>query len=261
MNQINEQEKYLVPGLVRGLKILEYFTPEQSEMTLSEISVALEINRSSAFRLVQTLEHCGYLIRTQHKTYKLSVKVLQLGYTAISTMAVPQHATSIMQQLRDETKVAVHLSVLDNTEIVYLNNIQALGAFTSNIRIGTRWPAYATVIGQLLLSALSDAEIRARFANIEEWVKYSPSTSQNIDELITKIHVARESEYLISWKNFKPDMIAGAAPIRNVRTKEIEYVLSVSCPATSYSSREEFTEKVMPLVLNAAREISKVAFS
>lgn len=256
-----EQEKYLVPGLIRGLKILECFTPEKSEMTLSEVSAILEINRSSAFRLVQTLEHCGYLIRTEHKTYRLSVKVLQLGYTAISTMAVPQHATSIMQRLRDETKVAVHLSILDNREIVYLNNIQALGAFTSNIRVGTRWPAYATVIGQLLLSALSDQEIRSRYENMHEWIKYSPSTSENIEELISKIHHARESEYLISWKNFKPDMIAGAVPIRNFRTKEIEYVLSVSCPATSYSSPGEFIEKVIPLVISAANEISKVALS
>lgn len=259
MKPSNEDDKYLVPGLIRGLKLLENFSPEKSEMTLSEISTALDINRSSAFRLVQTLEYCGYLIRTEHKTYKLSVKVLQLGYTAISTMAVPQHATSIMQKLRDETRVAVHLSVLDNIEIVYLNNIQALGAFTSNIRVGTRWPAYATVIGQLLLSALPDEEIRARFNDMQEWEKYSPSTSENIDELIAKIHIARASEYLISWKNFKPDMIAGAVPIRNFRTKEIEYVLSVSCPATSYSSPEEFTENVIPLVLKAAQEISQVA--
>lgn len=259
MNQENDQEKYLVPGLVRGLKILELFTPEQSEMSLSEISSALDINRSSTFRLVQTLEQCGYLNRTQHKTYTLNVKVLQLGYTAISSMAVPRHATAVMQRLRDITKAAVHISVLDGIDIVYLNNIQAPGTFTSNIRIGTRWPAYATVIGQMLLGALSDDEIRERFAKIPEWVKYSESTAENIEELIEKIHIARESKYLISWKNFKPDMIACAVPIIGRTSQKIQYVLSVSCPATSFTNRNEFIEKVIPHVITSAHEISQVA--
>ena len=251
-----DAEKYLVPGLVRGLKILESFTAEKSEMTLSEISKNLEINRSSAFRLVQTLEYCGYLLRTPHKSYKLNVKVLQLGYTAIESMNIPQQVTAIMQQLRDKTKVAVHLSVLDDIEIVYLNNIQALGAFTSNIRVGTRWPAYATVIGQMLLGSLSNDEIRARFERMSEWKKYSASTAKDINELIEKIEIARNSDYLISWKNFKPDMIACAAPIRGKISKEIQYVLSVSCPATSYKSREQFVKEVVPLLLTAADEIS-----
>lgn len=257
MNQENDQEKYLVPGLVRGLKILESFTTEKAEMTLSEISHILEINRSSAFRLVQTLEQCGYLSRTAHKTYMLNIRVLQLGYTAISTMGVPEFATAIMQKLRDQTQVAVHISILDNTDIVYLNNIQALGTFTSNIRTGTRWPAYATVIGQILLGALSDTEIRARYANFTEWVQYSDSTASNIDELIEKIHIARKSEYLISWKNFRPDMIACAVPIKSQSSHAIQYVLSVSCPAMSYQNRDNFIEKVVPYAITAAKEISQ----
>lgn len=261
MNQANDQDKYLVPGLVRGLKILELFTPEEPEMTLSEISTALEINRSSAFRLVQTLEQCGYLNRTQHKTYTLNVKVLQLGYTTISSMAVPRHATAVMQQLRDITKAAVHISILDGIDIVYLNNIQAPGAFTSNIRIGTRWPAYATVIGQMLLGALTDDEIRERFANMPKWIKYSESTAENIEELIEKVHIAREKSYLISWRNFKPDMIACAVPIIGRTSQKTEYVLSISCPATSFTDKNELIEKVIPHLIKAANEISQVALA
>lgn len=256
MSDENDQDKYLVPGLVRGLRILESFTEERREMTLSEISNILDINRSSAFRLVQTLEHCGYLNRTPHKTYSLNVKVLQLGYTAIESMTIPRHAVAIMQKLRDQTKVAVHLSMLDNIEIVYLTNVQAMGTFTSNIRVGTRWPAYATVIGQILLGSLTDEEIRERYRHLPEWIKYSASTSENIEELIEKVHHARNAPYLISWKNFKPDMIACAVPIHNKINQKTQYVLSVSCPATSYSNQKEFEKKVVPMVIEAANEIS-----
>ncbi|GGZ92151.1 IclR family transcriptional regulator [Ignatzschineria ureiclastica] len=258
MNEVEQSDKYLVPGLIRGLKILESFTIEQNEMSLGDIAKILEINRSSAFRLVQTLEHCGYLLKTAHKTYKLNVKVLQLGYSAIESMNIPQQVTTIMQNLRDQTKAAVHLSMLDHTEIVYLNNIQALGAFTSNIRVGTRWPAYATVIGQLLLAPLSNEEIQQRFKSLKAWTRYSDSTATSIAELLPKIEVARQAPYLISWKNFKPDMIACAAPIKNRVTHQTQYVLSISCPATSYADRDTFIAEVVPALLKATEEISQL---
>ncbi len=255
----NDIDKYLVPGLLRGLKILESFTPENKEMNLSQIAELLDINRSSAFRLVQTLEYAGFLKKTPHKTYSLDVKVLHLGYNVLSAMAVPDRAMPIMQRLRDETGMAVHLSILENTDILYINNVQALGAFTSNIRIGTRWPAYATVIGQLLLTSLSDEEIQQRFEQLPEWTKFSDSTATNIQELLEKVSIARESKYLISWKKFRPDMIACAAPILNQQCQTIQYALSISCPATNVSEAE-FEKDIVPKIIQAANEISLLTY-
>lgn len=251
----NENDKYLVPALIRGLKILELFGPTKKELALSEIANALEINRSSAFRLVQTLEHCGYLTRNAQKNYVLNIKALQLGYSALSTIEITEQAVPIMQQLRDQTHTAVHLSVLDQTDIVYVQNIQALGAFTSNIMIGTRWPAHATVIGQFLLSGLNNTEIIERYSSFKEWKIFSESTPKNLDELLIKVDKARRSKSLTSWQQFKNTMVASAAPITHPFNGSIPYVLSVSHPAYSLD-KEKYEAEVIPHLIKAAKKIS-----
>lgn len=252
---MKEDKKYLVPALIRGLKILELFTPEKNELTLSEISTYIDVNRSSAFRLLQTLEYSGYLSRTEKKTYILNIKTLQLGYSTLANFPINEKAMPFMKELRDETKMAVHLSILDNTDIVYINNIQAIGAFTSNISTGTRWPAHATVIGQILLSNLSNEEIINRYKSFDEWIQYSKSTPLNIEQLLEKIEISRKSTYMISWNQFKNTMTASAAPIKNKKDGSIKYVLSVSYPST-YIDKESYEKKIIPLLLNTAEKIS-----
>lgn len=251
----NENEKYLVPALIRGLKILELFSPTKKELALSEIANSLEINRSSAFRLVQTLEYCGYIARNPQKNYTLSIKALQLGYSALAYLDITEKAVPIMQNLRNQVHAAVHLSVLENTDIVYVQNIQALGAFTSNIVIGTRWPAHATVIGQILLSAYSDEEIINLYKEFKSWEGFYQTSPKNINELLIKIQLARKSEYLTSWRQFSSDMVASAAPIHHPLNGTIPYVLSVSHPAYSLE-RTKFEAEVIPHLIQAAKEIS-----
>jgi DNA-binding transcriptional ArsR family regulator len=134
-------DRYLVPGLVRGLAILQAFNQEAQEMTISEIAEILDVNRSSAFRLIYTLESCGYLRKASQKTYALDSKVMELGFNSLSKLSLLDLSTPLMKELRDQTKIAVHLSILEGTHIVFVNNIQSSGPFTSTINLGTRWRA------------------------------------------------------------------------------------------------------------------------
>ncbi|MEM8741409.1 MAG: helix-turn-helix domain-containing protein, partial [Pseudomonadota bacterium] len=77
----DEVDRYLVPGLARGLMVLQAFSPERREMSLSEIAGHLGTTRSAAFRTVYTLTHLGYLLHDgRTKTYALGPAVLRLGY-------------------------------------------------------------------------------------------------------------------------------------------------------------------------------------
>src|SRR5690606_4740884 len=84
--QTTHEDRYIVPGLVRGLQVLQAFTPERSEMTLSEIGEALGMTRSAAFRSVYTLAQLGYLLHDQRAgRYALGPAVLRLGYGYLAT--------------------------------------------------------------------------------------------------------------------------------------------------------------------------------
>ena len=252
-------DRYLVPGLVRGLAILALFDAENQEMTISEIAEKIDVNRSSAFRLIYTLESCGYLKKQSQKTYALDSRVMALGFNSLSKLSLNELALPIMQSLRDEIKIAVHLSILDGTNVVFINNVQSTGAFTSNVHIGTHWPAHATVIGQLMLSRLPNSEVKKRYHNFSEWKSFSDITPTSLSSLIERLQQVKNQPFMVSWGHFNPDMAACAAPIYNQISGELLAVISVSCPISTYNE-EEFNGVVAQSVINAADRISSFIY-
>lgn len=112
---------------------------------------------------------------------------MELGFNSLSKLSLLDLSTPLMKELRDQTKLAVHLSILEGTHIVFVNNIQSMGTFTSNISLGTRWPAHATVIGQMLLSDLPETEVRQRYRNFSDWDSFSELTPTNLKALLQRL--------------------------------------------------------------------------
>ncbi|SNX46400.1 IclR family transcriptional regulator [Acinetobacter puyangensis] len=253
------EERYLVPRLMRGLAILEAFNDHANEMTISEIAELIEVNRSSAFRLIYTLESCGYLKKTSQKTYSLDSKVMELGFNHLSKLSLTDISTPIMKDLRDRIKIAIHLSILEGTHIVFINNVQSIGHFTSNIHVGTRWPAHATVIGQLLLSNLSEAEVRKRYKKFQDWDTFSDLTPKNLKELLKRLDYVRTQKSMTSWGHYNHDIAACAAPIYRQLSQEMVAVLSVSCPVSTYDE-DTFKNKIAIEVIETANKISNFLY-
>ncbi|MDM1781270.1 IclR family transcriptional regulator [Acinetobacter indicus] len=253
------EDRYLVPGLVRGLSILALFNAENHEMTISEIAEKIDVNRSSAFRLIYTLESCGYLKKHSQKTYALDSRVMELGFNSLSKLSLNELALPIMQQLRDDIKIAVHLSVLEGTNVVFINNVQSTGAFTSTVHIGTHWPAHATVIGQLMLSRLSVSEVNKRYMNFNDWKAFSDITPTNLTSLLERLEQVRNQPFMVSWGHFHTDMAACAAPIYNQINGEMVAVLSVSCPISTYDEKE-FCTLIAQKVIIAANKVSSFIY-
>ena len=253
------EDRYIVPGLMRGLAILALFNEHNQEMTISEIAEKLDVNRSSAFRLIYTLESCGYLRKLSQKTYALDSNVMSLGFNSLSKLSINELASPIMRELRDRVKIAVHLSILEDTNVVFINNIQSNSAFTSTLQIGTRWPAHATVIGQLMLSRLPIAEVKKRYSQFDDWTVFSERTPKSLTELLARLDQVRAEPFMVSWGHFNTDMAACAAPIFNQSNKDMIAVLSVSCPMSTYTE-EEFRSKVAQDVVLNAQKISKFVY-
>lgn len=256
---IKNEERYLVPGLVRGLAILQAFNQQTQEMTITEIAEVLDVNRSSAFRLIYTLESCGFLRKASQKTYALDSKVMELGFNSLARQSLLDLATPLMKELRDQTQLAVHLSILEGTHIVFINNIQSNGTFTSNIGLGTRWPAHATVIGQMLLADLTEAEIKERYKGFNQWDTFSELTPKNLKELLQRLHFVKTQRSMVSWGHYNHDMAACAAAIYKQSTSKMAAVLSVSCPLGSYDE-QYFRNEVAEAVIQTADKISKFIY-
>ena len=203
----------MVPGLVRGLAVLEAFTSETPALTLNELAKAVDLSRSSAYRLVYTLNELGFLEREgDSKTYRLGSRVLRLGFAYLASQEMVEIARPHLAKLRDRTNCSAHLGILDGTDILYVARYADRKALTSRVQVGARLPAHATSIGRAILSQFTAGEIRRRFRDVA-MASYSDVTPTDIEALIALLARDAARGYVLSHSAFEPGIASIAVPI------------------------------------------------
>ena len=213
MTESANHDVYFVPGLHRGLRILEILGTAKAPMSLSEIARAMDLSRSSAFRLVYTLKQMEFLKDGEQKnTYTLGAKVLNLGFAYLSNQPITTIARPLLAQLRDTTGVSTHLSVLEGHNVLYLGSHQARSGFVSNMATGKRVEAYATAIGWCLLSGKSDAELAA-FCKGLDMPSITEHTPTSFQTLKARVDQVRTDGFIVSHGFREPGGSSIAVPV------------------------------------------------
>lgn len=247
-------ERYNVPGLERGLKLLELLAEPGCELSLSQAARELGISRSSAFRLFYTLEHLRYLRRgnAEHK-FRLGHQVLRLGFGLLAGLDIVDIAQKPLETLREITGGSAHLGVRDRTEVLYIISLPARQRVTTNIHLGTRLPAYATSMGRILLGDLQAPEIRDLYKGVR-LKAFTDQTPTSITQLCEKVATDRERGYVLSRGHFESDIWTIAAPVFD-HSGRIIAAASVTYPANTVN-RATFEGLTKDQVCGTAREIS-----
>ena len=140
-----------VQSLERGLAVIRAFDAQHPELTLSEVARAAGLTRAAARRFLHTLVEMGY-VRTDGRLFALRPRVLELGYSYLSSLSLPEVALPHMEGLVEHVHESCSLSVLDGDEVVYVARVPTKRIMTVAISVGTRFPAYATSMGRVLLA-------------------------------------------------------------------------------------------------------------
>ena len=152
----DEEEKLssrdFVSSLSRGLSILSSFSNTSRKMTLSEVAAETGMSRATARRFLLTLVREGYVV-TDGKLFDLTPKVLDLGFSVLSTIGVWDRARPFMERLSDQTGETCSAAILDGLEVVYVAGVQAHNIISVGITIGSRLSAVYTANGRVLLAA------------------------------------------------------------------------------------------------------------
>lgn len=152
--------RYVVPGLERGLAILELFGREHASLALSDIARQLRLPRSTVFRLLYTLEGAGYLAKARDTgEFTLTPKALSLGFSYLNQLPLPQLAQPVLKALAEDAKAATHLVVLDGHDAVHIARITPAALIVSNLQVGTRRPAHIVPSGRMLLAHMPEEEL------------------------------------------------------------------------------------------------------
>jgi DNA-binding IclR family transcriptional regulator len=245
----DNEAKYLVPGLQRGLSILALFTPERPSWALSEIAKSMRISRSSVFRLVYTLENCGFVRRAGERQYRLGPKILSLGFNFIAGHDFVDVARPHLERLRDIVGASAHLGVLDGDEVIYLVRVPSRQALISNIGVGSRLPVHSTTMGRMLLCETDETVLRG------VWRRAQAKTGRAAeDAFVALIAEDRRHGVVATASRYEPGLTSVAAPVRD-RDGRIVAAINVSAPEQMLKLAEA-REKVVPHVLATARLIS-----
>ncbi|MCI0914118.1 MULTISPECIES: IclR family transcriptional regulator [Pseudomonas] len=207
------QDKYIVPGLERGLLLLCEFSRQNRTLTAPELARRLSLPRSTIFRLLTTLETMGFVTRSGNE-YRLGMSVLRLGFEYLASLELTELGQPLLARLCDRLNYPSNLVVRDGRSIVYVAKVSPPSVFSSAVTVGTRLPAHATVLGRILLADLSLSELRELYPE-EHLEQFSPCTPKTVLELFDLVQADRLRGYVSGEGFFESTISTVAAPVRD----------------------------------------------
>ncbi len=254
-----EESALFVQSFARGLEVIEAFQPGFGAMTLTEVSAATGYSRATVRRFLHTLVHLGYM-RTDGKTFSLTPRVMQLGYAYLASQSLPDVLEPILADLSAELGESTSASVLDGTDVVYIARQQTRRIMHVAITVGTRFPAYATSMGRVLLAGLSEEVLREYFAQVK-FVPLTPRTTIDEESLRAELAQIREQGWCLVDQELEIGLRSLAVPVRN-RAGEVIAAINTSMSTHLDPEGKELSERVAEVLpkLQAAGQQAGLAF-
>jgi IclR family pca regulon transcriptional regulator len=253
----DDDSRNLVNSLAKGLRVLEAFTAERAELTLSEVGALAKLDPGTAFRMLNTLVMAGYVSRIpDSKRFRLTLKCTDLGLHAIGRADLREIARPILRSLVGEVNEAASLGVLDGADILYIERVRAgLTRMGVDIRIGTTIPAFWSTIGEAMLAFLPPREL-ARVLSLKPRPGGFPHKPMQRDEIERSLRSIRQDGYALRDSYFGSGLRVLAVPVLDIDNYPLAAV-SVAVPQMQLSV-DEFREKALIAVRRAAKEIARV---
>ena len=245
-------DRDVVNSLVKGLDVIRSFNRNKPQMTLTEVARLSGLTRASARRILLTLVREEYA-ETDGKYFGLRPKVLELGFSALSSMTIGELAQPTLSALEKRLNESCFVAVLDGEEVLYICRASGRRRINVNVPVGSRAPAHAVSTGRVLLAALPDKEIDRYIRNVE-LKKLTSNTITSKPKLRSAIHEAAKQGWSMVDQELDVGLRSLSVPIRN-RAGDVVAALNVCCP-TSRITIADMKSKLLNELLDASRSIT-----
>lgn len=244
-------------SVIRAFSILETFTPARQVQGIATVADGLGMSRSTAHRYMLTLTAFGYLERTSDRRYRLGLRVLDLGMSALNSSELGEQAESYLADLRKHTGYTASLAILDGTEIVYMGRARSFKRgqhkIDHNIRVGSRSPVYCTALGKMLLANLPGS---AQNEIVDETAlkRRAANTITTKKALRVELERVREDGIALNDEELHEGLIAIAAAVRD-GSRTVVGAVSLAAHV-SMISLEEMVDALGPHLASTADQVS-----
>ena len=243
-----------VQSFARGLAVIRSFSAEAPALTLTEVAQRAGLTRAGARRILLTLAHLGY-VESQGRQFRLTAKILDLGFAYLSSLPVWNLAEPVMETLVAEVKESSSVAVLDGDEIVYVLRVPTHKIMSINLGIGSRLPAYCTSMGRVLLAGLPADEGRRRIVGAVRRA-HTARTVTEAAELMRLVDEARTQRWSLVDQELEEGLVSLAAPITDRAGRTIA-ALNISGQANR-TPAPLMQQRFLPLLREAAEKISQL---
>jgi len=225
----NPKERYLINSIIRASNILKCLSGDKTHFKISEIARKLQLDRSTTYRILLSLEECG-LVEKDQKTgeYSLGLSTLEIGNTYSRRMDFIKISKPIMTELALKVQETVHLAVLSDTEIVYVDKVDSPRTLGVMSKIGQRGPLYCTALGKVLLAFQPENE-QSRIIRKMKLTPLTPRTITSKQKLVEELKAIRKQGYSLDHREIEQEVECIGAPVQD-HLGNVIAALSISGP-------------------------------
>lgn len=243
-----------VQSFARGLEVIRSFSAEAPQQTLSEVAARSGLTRAGARRILLTLQALGY-VTTDGRTYRLTARILDLGFAYLSSMPIWNLAEPVMESLVAEVRESCSAAVLEGTDIVYVLRVPTRQILSLTLGVGSRLPAWCTSMGRVLLAELPDDAVRERLAASA----IRPLTRHTLTDpaaLLAAVQAVRRQGWCIVNQELEEGLISAAVPVRG-RSGRAVAALNVSGQANR-TGAAVLQAEVLPALQRSAATMARL---
>jgi IclR family pca regulon transcriptional regulator len=239
-----EGDPDFVLSLARGLRVIEAFEGHTEGQSVADVARATGFSRAAVRRSLTTLEELGYA-ESNGRTYRLSTRVLKLGFSYLSSNALPAMAQPTLERITELIHESSSLSVLDGEQIVYLARSTAKRVMSVGLSVGSRLPAYCTSMGRVLLAALPEVELADYLTRVD----VQPLTPKTIVDKVLLgdiIRRVRSDGFALTDEELELGLRSVAVPVRT-RQGRVVAAMNIGVHAVRVSSAE-MIHRLLPIL-------------
>lgn len=242
-----------IQSVIKTFSLIEALSKSPNGLNIKELEIALDMHKSSIYRIISTLIDLGYLNKTIDGYYKLTLKVLGLGNKLLNDINIIDLVKPHLMNISLKTNETCHLVMFENIEAIYLDVIHPKNnSFRSNSFIGKRGPLFATAVGKLYLAFMSEKELENTWKKLEgTLVKFTKNTIVNLEEMKSHIRNVKNNFYAVDDEEHELNVFCIGVPILS-HTGEVKHAISVSFP------KSKMTQELFDETLNFLQTQSKI---
>ncbi len=239
-------------SLARGLIVIQAFTQQSPQMTISQLSIKTGLSRAAVRRCLYTLTKLGFAGAEDGSRYSLRPRMLTLSHTYTTSNTLSSAAQPILERMSAALRESFSVATLDGEDIVYIARTQVNRVMAVDLHIGSRLPAYCTSMGRVLLAYLPTDQLEHYLARVV-LTPHTTRTITSVEKLRLALRNVRRNGYALVDQEYEVGLRSLAVPVYSPTGRVVATInLSGHAPRMPVFDMQT---RFLPHLRNAAAEL------